>query len=90
MRTAYDQYPEYHTSLDNKDYISFSAMADSVEIYKNIVNAIDNNYFIKNLMPFGEPQLGKRGLYSTLSHKVALLSYQVGFSLCCMYPATSK
>ncbi len=66
MRSMYGTYPEYHTSLDNRDFISFTAMAESVEAYFKIMMALENNVIYKNLFPYGEPQLGKRGLYDTI------------------------
>jgi len=36
MRTRYAMYPEYHTSGDNKDFISFEALQKSVEKYLDI------------------------------------------------------
>lgn len=66
MRTPYLDYPQYHTSLDNKEFISFNALAESVSIYENLAWALDNNKTWKNKVAFGEPQLGKRGLYSML------------------------
>ena len=69
MRTMYGKYPEYHTSGDNKEFISFSAMEDSINKYISIIDLIEkNNYYINNL-PYCEPQLGKRGLYNTLGAK---------------------
>ena len=69
MRTRYGRYPQYHTSGDNKDFISFDALERSVNKYLEIVALIEKNLYYKNLMPFCEPQLGKRGLYPTLSTK---------------------
>jgi aminopeptidase-like protein len=66
MRSRYGTFAEYHTSLDNRDFISFTAMAESVETYFNIMMALDHNVIYKNLFPYGEPQLGKRGLYDTI------------------------
>lgn len=63
MRTMYKQYKEYHTSLDNKDFISFDAMQETIETYLDIVKAIELNDFYLNTVPYCEPQLGKRGLY---------------------------
>jgi aminopeptidase-like protein len=63
MRTPYQQYPEYHTSLDNKAFISFPHLVDTVETYASIVKAIELNQCYLNTVGFGEPQLGKRGLY---------------------------
>ena len=66
MRTRYGKYAEYHTSGDNKDYISFEAMEKSILKYLEIIHVLENNYFYENTMPYCEPQLGKRGLYPTL------------------------
>lgn len=66
MRTMYGIYPEYHTSGDNKDIISFSAMEDSVNMYLDIIELIERNDYYINKLPYCEPQLGKRGLYPNL------------------------
>ncbi len=66
MRTMYGKYPEYHTSGDNKDYVSFEAMEKSVLKYLDVIELIEKNEKYINKMPYCEPQLGKRGLYPTL------------------------
>jgi|TARA_Y100000310_G_scaffold203455_1_gene203680 aminopeptidase-like protein len=66
MRTMYGKYAEYHTSADNKDYVSFSAMEESVLKYLEIIEVLEKNEKYINIMPFCEPQLGKRDLHSTL------------------------
>lgn len=66
MRTPWGRYPEYHTSLDNKAFISFDALMESVEILQRIVRAIEANYVWRGTVQHGEPQLSKRGLYPTL------------------------
>lgn len=72
MRTMYGHYPEYHTSGDNKDFISFEAMEKSVFKYLEVIEVIEKNEKYINTMPYCEPQLGKRGLYPTLgSRKVS-------------------
>ncbi|RME18198.1 MAG: DUF4910 domain-containing protein [Bacteroidetes bacterium] len=63
MRTPYREYPEYHTSLDNKNFISFKALKESVEMYFQIMMTLEDNEKYINLQPYGEPQLSKRGLY---------------------------
>lgn len=63
MRTIYGSYRQYHTSLDNKDYISFNSLAESVEMYYSIVQALESNVVWENTVKYCEPQLGKRGLY---------------------------
>ena len=66
MRTRYGKYPEYHTSADNKDYVSFPAMHRSILKYLDITRVLENNFYYKNTVVYGGPQLGKRGLYPTL------------------------
>ncbi len=66
MRTRYGKYKEYHTSADNKEFISFSALEDTVNKYLEILDVIEKNFAYKNKQPYCEPQLGKRGLYPTL------------------------
>jgi len=66
MRTMYGRFPEYHTSLDDKLFISFDAMTKALEAYLKIVSALEGNWVWKTNFPFCEPQLGKRGLYPTL------------------------
>jgi aminopeptidase-like protein len=63
MRTMYSSFPEYHTSLDDKSFIDFASLAESVTVYERIVDALENNLVWWNTVQFGEPQLGKRGLY---------------------------
>jgi len=62
-RSMYQQYKEYHTSLDNKDFISFTAMEQTINTYFEFVRAIELNDYYKTTIPYCEPQLGKRGLY---------------------------
>jgi aminopeptidase-like protein len=63
MRTPHGQYPEYHTSADNLDFVHPSALADSFAKCLSVVDALEHNTTYINLNPKGEPRLGKRGLY---------------------------
>ena len=67
MRTRYGKYKEYHTSGDDKSFISFEAMADTIDLYIEVVDLIENNCKPINFLPDCEPQLGKRGLYPDIS-----------------------
>jgi len=62
-RSANDMYPEYHTSGDNLELIRVDALAQSMLALLRIVERVDINRRYRNLRPFGEPQLGKRGLF---------------------------
>ncbi|MFF5210346.1 DUF4910 domain-containing protein [Streptosporangium sp. NPDC000396] len=65
-RTPYAGYPEYHTSADNPDFVSPEAMADTLETCWEITQVLERNRRYVNLSPYGEPQLGRRGLYGSL------------------------
>lgn len=73
MRTRYGKYKEYHTSADNRDFISFEAMEHSVKTYLRIISMLEKNAVYENLLPDCEPQLGKRDLYPTLGSQKRLL-----------------
>jgi aminopeptidase-like protein len=70
-RTKYGEYPEYHTSLDDLTVISPSGLYGGYEkIKKAIILLEKNNYYKVNVLC--EPQLGKRGLYPTISTKTSV------------------
>lgn len=62
-RSMYQRYKEYHTSLDNKSFISFDAIKQTISVYLKFVEAFELNNTYTNVIPYCEPQLGKRGLY---------------------------
>lgn len=65
-RTPYAGYPEYHTSADNPGFVSPAAMEDTLSALRDAFGVLDRNRRYVNLSPYGEPQLGKRGLYDSL------------------------
>lgn len=62
-RTPFGQYIQYHTSADNLDFVTPSALEDSFDTYLQIVSVLEANRTFVNQNPKCEPQLGKRGLY---------------------------
>ncbi|MCI5955168.1 MAG: DUF4910 domain-containing protein [Lachnospiraceae bacterium] len=67
-RSKYGEYPEYHTSEDNMSLISPEGLAGSYDVMTQILQALEYNRFYR-VNCFCEPQLGKRGLYPTVSRK---------------------
>jgi aminopeptidase-like protein len=66
MRGRHGKFPEYHTSADNLTFVSPERMAESLRVVRGIVDVLQGNGRYMNLEPFGEPQLGRRGLYRAL------------------------
>ncbi|RJQ42909.1 MAG: DUF4910 domain-containing protein [Nitrospiraceae bacterium] len=74
QRTPHGEYPEYHTSADNCDFVRPEHLADSFSKYLSVLNVLECNRSYFNANPKCEPQLGKRGLYTSTggqSHAVS-------------------
>jgi aminopeptidase-like protein len=66
MRTPNGEFPEYHTSADNLDFISAESLEASLKTCLRVIEILESDRICLNLAPKGEPRLGKRGLYSGL------------------------
>ncbi len=62
-RSVNGGYPEYHTSADNLDLVSEERLQESLDLVTEIIFTLENNLYYKNIQPYCEPQLGRRGLY---------------------------
>ena len=69
-RTKYGAYPEYHTSLDDLTVISPNGLYGGYDKLKKAIELLENNNYYK-VNVLCEPQLGKRGLYPTISTKTS-------------------
>ena len=68
FRSKYTEYPEYHTSLDDFKLVTIKGLSGGYNVAKNAINImLDNIYPVSKILC--EPQMGKRGLYPTLSVK---------------------
>jgi aminopeptidase-like protein len=66
MRGRHGMFPQYHTSSDNLQLVAPEHLHASMHVLRTIIETLDLNRSYQNLQPFGEPQLGKRGLYQAL------------------------
>ena len=67
-RSKFCEYPEYHTSADNMEYISPKGFQGSYDVMRNVIDGLEWNYKYR-IKVFCEPQLGKRGLHVAISKK---------------------
>ena len=65
-RSPHGEYPEYHTSGDDLSFVHPDSLQDSWDLLVGIIDVLerDGTYLSRN--PFGEPQLGRRGLYRSI------------------------
>ena len=80
MRTPHGEFPEYHTSADNLDFITPEALGASFTKLVQIIEVLEHNHRYLNLSPKGEPQLSKRGIYSSLHEEVMAMLWILNLS----------
>lgn len=62
------EFPEYHTDKDNFKVVTKKGLSQSLQVFKNIIDSFEIGIYPKTNI-ICEPNLGKRNLYPTLSHK---------------------
>ena len=60
-------FAEYHSSADDFDVISAESLADSLDVLLDTIEVLERNAVYSSRSPYGEPQLGRRGLYGQIS-----------------------
>ena len=84
MRSKYGEYPEYHSSDDDLDLVTPVGLQGGFDALRAAVEALEANVY-PQVTVLGEPQLGKRGLYPTLSTRESGAQVRVMMNLisCC-------
>lgn len=67
-RSKFEEFPEYHTSADNMSLVNPAGFQGSFDVMTEVIQVLEyNGKYKANVLC--EPQLGKRGLYPTISQK---------------------
>jgi aminopeptidase-like protein len=66
-RTVYGEYAEYHTSADDKSFMSISAVRESAENIASSLALLERGGKFKSIVQYGEPMMSKRQLYPTIN-----------------------
>ncbi|HVX55455.1 DUF4910 domain-containing protein [Nocardioides sp.] len=70
-RTPHGEYPEYHTSADDLGFVTDAELRESLTAIEEILEVLEEDRTLRNLAPYGEPQLGRYGLYPTTGGRSA-------------------
>ena len=67
-RSKFDEFPEYHTSLDNFDFVSIKSLTQSFNVIKDSIELIQSSIYPKTQIVC-EPFLTKRNFYPEINIK---------------------
>ena len=73
-KDKYYEYPYYHTSLDDLNFVKAEYIAKTVELYKELLSNLDKNIIYKNTMTHCEVMLSKHDLYPKTGGTINQLS----------------
>lgn len=67
MPGIHDAYDVYHTSGDDKEFLTIDSLVDSSEVIEELLRAFEYAGYYENQNPCGEPMLSKHSLYPTVN-----------------------
>jgi aminopeptidase-like protein len=69
-RDMYYTYPQYHTSLDNLEFVTGHQIAETLEIYLALIGEIEKRRVFERVDPVGEPMLRRHELHDLVGGSV--------------------
>jgi aminopeptidase-like protein len=63
QRSRWGTFPEYHTSADDMTLVRPEHLERSLHLVCRMLDVVEGDQVLRSTMPYGEPQLGRRGLY---------------------------
>ncbi len=63
FKDKYYDYKEYHSSLDNLNFVKSNQISKSLDIYKKIINKLEEQSIFLSSNKYSEPMLSKHNLY---------------------------
>jgi len=77
-RGQHGEYPEYHTSADNLEFVRPESLAESYRLALRAIEIVDTDRTWRGTSPYGEPQLGRRGLYRAIGATMNRQAIEMG------------
>ena len=78
FRTKYDEYPEYHTSLDDFNLVTLKGCVGGFNVARKSIQILLERIY-PQFKIMCEPQMSKKGLYPTSSRKSELVESYMNF-----------
>lgn len=77
-RSPHGEFPEYHTSADDPGFVRPDSLEGALAAIRAILDVVDRDRTMRNLSPYGEPQLGRRGLYRAIGGSMDARAAEMG------------
>ena len=87
-RSKFGDFPEYHTSLDNLNFVKPDKLFDSLKFINKLILGFNLNKIFKRVNPFCEPQMSKYNLYPSrggggmMNHDIETRNIMLILNLC--------